>query len=142
MSLALAQAELGKNLGEVPVGAVIISGEKTLAAAHNRMKSTSNPLAHAEMEAISQAVAKRGAFLNDCDIYVTLEPCLMCAAAISRAKLRAIYFGAYDTRQGALTRSNLYEEANLNHVPRVVGGVMEKECAAPLKKLFAARRSG
>ena len=143
MKIALAEASRAAGLAEVPVGCVIVRNGKAIAAAHNRVETDNNPLAHAEMESLRlacESLATR--YLDDCDIYVTLEPCIMCAAAISRARLKTLYFGAYDSKEGAVVHGGEVYAAGsrLNHRPQVVGGVMEKRCAALLNGSFAALR--
>lgn len=143
MQTALDQAMLAAKAGEVPVGCVIVNGRLVVAAAHNLVITHGDPTAHAEMEAIRLACkAVASPYLEGCDIYVTLEPCMMCAAAISRARLRGLYFGAYDSKEGAVAHG--FEAyvvgGRLNHRPTVVGGVMEGRCAALLNGLFGDRR--
>ncbi len=146
MELALHEARAAADLGEVPVGAALVdaaSGE-LLARAHNRMETLADPTAHAELLAISAAARRLGVKrLSEADLYVTLEPCPMCAAAISFARLRRLYFGAYDPKGGGVEHgARIFEQPTCHHRPEVVGGLDETRCAALLKDFFAARRSG
>ena len=135
MRLALAQAKLGKQKGEVAVGCVITRGDEVIAVAHNETICSYDPTAHAEILAIRRAATKlKTARLVGLDIYITLEPCLMCAVAIAEARLRSIYFGAYD--KGGLV--DVY--GSLNHSPQIVGGVLESQCSHLLMEFFKARR--
>jgi tRNA(Arg) A34 adenosine deaminase TadA len=143
MELALAEAEQARDLGEVPLGAVIVSaGGKVLARAGNRALTLHDPTAHAELLAIRAACASLGSErLVDCDIYVTLEPCAMCAAAISFARIRRLYFGAADPKGGAVEHGpRFFQQPTCHHAPEVIGGLGETRAAALLKDFFAARR--
>jgi tRNA(adenine34) deaminase len=143
MELALAEAEQARDLGEVPLGAVIVSaGGKVLARAANRALTLHDPTAHAELLAIRAACASLGSErLVDCDIYVTLEPCAMCAAAISFARIRRLYFGAADPKGGAVEHGpRFFQQPTCHHAPEVIGGLGETRAAALLKDFFAARR--
>src|SRR6188508_547982 len=143
MELALAEAEQGRDLGEVPIGAVIISpAGEVLASAANRTLTLRDPTAHAELLAIRAAAAKLGSErLVNCDLYVTLEPCAMCAAAISFARIRRLYFGAADPKGGAVEHGvRFFAAATCHHRPEVYGSISESECAALLKEFFQARR--
>lgn len=143
MDLALEQAMRARDLGEVPIGAVVISPDgEVLAAAGNRTIAMRDPTAHAELLAIRAACAKLGSErLADCDLYVTLEPCAMCAAAISFARIRRLYFGAADAKGGAVEHGpRFFAQATCHHAPEVVGGVDETEAGALLKDFFAKRR--
>lgn len=144
MSSALQEAERAAARGEVPVGAVLvdaISGA-VLARAGNRTEADNDPTAHAEILAIRAAAAKAGApRLPAADLYVTLEPCAMCAAAISFARIRRLYFGAYDPKGGAVEHgARFFQRETCHHAPEVVGGVEESRAAALLKQFFAERR--
>lgn len=141
MQDALAQARIVSR--EVPIGAVIVDVHgNLLAAAHNRVETDGDPTAHAEMLAIRAACAARGAkFLEDCDLYVTLEPCAMCAQAIAFARLRRVYFGAYDPKGGGVEHgARVFSQPTCHHRPEVYGGIREAECAALLQEFFRARR--
>jgi tRNA(Arg) A34 adenosine deaminase TadA len=143
MALALDQAAEARELGEVPVGAVVVSADgEVLAQAGNRTLALRDPTAHAELLAIRAACARLGSErLTGCDLYVTLEPCAMCAAAISFARIRRLYFGAADPKGGAVEHGpRLFAQPTCHHVPEVVGGLSESEAAALLKQFFAGRR--
>ena len=144
MSLALAQAEAAERTGEVPVGAVLVDGTSgtVLAEAHNRVEASHDPTAHAEMLVIRAAAAAVGMKrLTDADLYVTLEPCPMCAQAIAFARLRRLYFGAYDPKGGGVEHGpRIFAQPGCNHRPEVVGGLEEQRCAALLKGFFEGRR--
>ncbi len=143
MDQALAQAEAAAARGEVPVGAVIVDDQgRVLAAAGNRTEELNDPTAHAEMLAIREAAAARGEpRLPDCDLYVTLEPCPMCAQAISFARLRRVYFGAYDPKGGGVDHGpRVFQSSSCHHTPEVVGGLEEEKAAKLLKSFFEAQR--
>jgi len=146
MELALREATLAGERGEIPVGAVIVDANTghLLATAGNRTEERGDPTAHAEMLAIREAVENQGGpRLTNCDLYVTLEPCAMCAAAISFARVRRLYFGAYDPKSGGVEHgAKVYEHATCHHKPEVVGGMNETEAAALLKDFFKDKRSG
>ncbi len=144
MDLALHEARAAADLGEVPVGAVLvdsISGD-LLARAHNRIETLHDPTAHAEVLTISAAAQRLGLKrLTEADLYVTLEPCPMCAAAISFARLRRLYFGAYDAKGGGVEHGpRIFGQSTCHHRPEVIGGLDETRCGALLKDFFAARR--
>jgi len=143
MDLALAEAEAAQARGEVPVGAVVVNAQgEVLASAGNRTIEQRDPTAHAELIAIREACAKLGSErLIGCDLYVTLEPCAMCAAAISFARIRRLYFGASDPKGGAVEHGpRLFAQATCHHAPEVYGGLSEARASALLKDFFAARR--
>ncbi len=143
MELALEQARIAASADEVPVGAVLVDASgAVLAATHNRVERDKDPTAHAEMLAIREAAAKRGdARLPDCDLYVTLEPCPMCAAAISFARLRRVYWGASDPKGGGIENGpRIFAQATCHHRPELFGGMAETEAAALLRDFFKARR--
>jgi tRNA(Arg) A34 adenosine deaminase TadA len=143
MAYALDQAAQAERAQEVPIGAVIVDAAGTvLAAAHNRVETDRDPTAHAELLAIRTACAVRESkFLEDCDLYVTLEPCAMCAQAIAFARLRRVYFGAYDPKGGGVEQgARVFHQPTCHHRPEVYGGIREAECAALLRDFFAARR--
>jgi tRNA(adenine34) deaminase len=142
MQLAIVQARKAEEIDEVPVGAVIVLGEEVIAAAHNERETTQNPLAHAEITAIRQAAQKLKSWrLLDCTLYVTLEPCPMCAGAIVNARIPRVVFGAYDPKAGAFGTLYNLAEGKLNHTPEVLGGVLGEECGAILTQYFRNRRS-
>ena len=142
MSVALEEARAAGACGEVPVGCVIVRDSKVIARAGNRTLADRDPTAHAELIAIRAAATALGSErLTDCDLYVTLEPCTMCAAAISFARIRRLYFGAADPKGGAVESGVRYfSAATCLHRPEVYGGIGETEAAALLRQFFAARR--
>lgn len=144
MALALQEAERAAARGEVPVGAVLVDGVSgaVLARAGNRTEADSDPTAHAEIVVLRAAAAAAGApRLPDGDLYVTLEPCAMCAAAISFARIRRLYFGAYDPKGGGVEHgARFFQQETCHHAPEVIGGVEENRAAALLKDFFADRR--
>ncbi|AGK58983.1 zinc-binding CMP/dCMP deaminase protein [Hyphomicrobium denitrificans 1NES1] len=145
MPLALDEAQAAASRGEVPVGAVIVSpAGDVLAVAGNRTRELNDPTAHAEMLAIRAACTALGdERLVDCDLYVTLEPCPMCAAAISFARIRRLYYGANDPKGGGVEHgARIFSQPTCHHVPEVYSGLAEAEAGALLKTFFAARREG
>jgi tRNA(adenine34) deaminase len=143
MALALAEAEAAAARGEVPVGAVLIDGEgRVLAAAGNRVDADHDPTAHAEMLVLRAGASRLGAkHLAECDLYVTLEPCAMCAAAIGFARLRRLYFGAYDPKGGAVEHGpRLFDQPTTHHRPEIYGGIEERRAAELLRAIFRAQR--
>ena len=143
MKLALEEARAARDLGEVPIGAVVVSGSgEILARAGNRTLALHDPTAHAELFAIREACARLGSErLMDCDLYVTLEPCAMCAASISFARIRRLYFGAPDPKGGAVEHGpHFFAQPTCHHAPEVIGGLEESDAAALLREFFAARR--
>jgi len=142
MELALAQARAAAARGEIPVGAVIVRARSPIASAGNRTVELRDPTAHAEMLAIRAAAAVIGSErLNDCDLYVTLEPCAMCAAAISLARLRRLYFGAYDPKMGGVEHgARFFSQPTCHHRPEVYGGIAQSESAKLLQEFFRNRR--
>jgi tRNA(Arg) A34 adenosine deaminase TadA len=143
MALALAEAKAAGGRGEVPVGAVVVDASGAIIArAGNRTEADSDPTAHAEILAIRAAAKGRGTpRLTDCDLYVTLEPCAMCAQAIAFARIRRLYFGAFDPKGGGVEHGpRLFEQPTCHHRPEVLGGIDESAAAGLLKKFFQARR--
>jgi tRNA(Arg) A34 adenosine deaminase TadA len=143
MAQALAEAEAAARCGEVPVGAVLVDAKgAVIAAAGNRTRTDNDPTAHAEMVVIRAAAAKLGAErLNDCDLYVTLEPCPMCAQAISFARLRRLYYGAADPKGGGVENGpRIFAQSSCHHAPEIYGGLDESRSAALLKDFFKSRR--
>lgn len=144
MGRALEEARRAADGGEVPVGAVVIdpAGGRVLAAAGNRVEALADPTAHAEMLALRRAAAVLGSpRLAGCDLYVTLEPCPMCAAAISFARIRRLYFGAYDPKGGGVVHGpRIYAHPTCHHRPEVYGGIREDEAAGLLRAFFRDRR--
>jgi tRNA(adenine34) deaminase len=144
MAMALEAAEQAFARGEVPVGASIVEAATgtVLAVAGNRVEELADPTAHAELLAIRAAAAARGVpRLEECDLYVTLEPCAMCAAAISFARVRRLYFGAYDPKGGAVEHGpHFFAQPTCHHRPEVIGGLEEAASAALLRRFFVMRR--
>jgi tRNA(adenine34) deaminase len=142
MQLALAEAAAAGEAGEVPVGCVIVRAGVPIARAANRTLGDRDPTAHAEMLAIRRAAAAlRSERLVDCDLYVTLEPCTMCAAAISLARIRRLYYGAGDPKGGAVESGvRFFSAATCLHRPEVYGGIGESAAATLLRRFFAERR--
>lgn len=137
MSVALAAAKESAAEGEVPVGAVIVRNGEVVAIGRNRRETVKDALSHAEIEAIRTACAVLGGWrLWECEMYVTLEPCPMCAGAILNARLRKVTFGAYDSKNGAVESVMHMFAYPFTHKPQVEGGVMEAECAAVLSDFF------
>lgn len=143
MRLALQEAEAAMAEKEVPVGAIIVHNEQIIAAAHNQRETLRDPTAHAEMIAITQAAGALGAWrLEGCTLYVTLEPCPMCAGAILQARIPVVVYGAADPKAGAVqTLFQLLSDPRLNHRPQIVPGVMANECGSILTQFFALQRS-
>jgi len=142
MSLAFAEARSAELRGEAPIGAALVRNGKVIASAGNRTRELSDPTAHAEMIVIREAAAKLGSErLVACDLYVTLEPCVMCAGAISFARLRRLYYAAADPKGGAVDHGpRFFRHATCHHAPEVYGGLRESEAAEMLRAFFAARR--
>jgi tRNA(adenine34) deaminase len=142
MQMALDEARAAAARGEVPVGCVIVRNSEVLVRAGNRTLADKDPTGHAELIAIRAAAAALGSErLTDCDLYVTLEPCAMCAGALSFARMRRLYFGASDLKGGAVENGvRFFESPSCHHRPEVYGGIGESECAGLLKDFFQARR--
>lgn len=142
MELALRLAAEAAEAGEAPVGAVIVEGERVLAAERNRMLERADPTAHAEFLAIRAALSARGTGrLDGCDLYVTLEPCTMCAGAIAHVRLRRLYYGAADAKGGAVDNGvRFFASPSCHHHPEVIGGLREREAAELLRGFFRDRR--
>jgi tRNA(Arg) A34 adenosine deaminase TadA len=140
MDLALDEAKKAAGLGEVPVGAVLYRGEDILAVAHNKTEARRDPTAHAELLALQAALAKTGQiYLQDCTLAVTLEPCAMCAQALSWARVGEVRFGAYDTKSGGVVNgARVFNHAH--HKPQVIGGQQEAACQKLLRDFFGERR--
>jgi tRNA(adenine34) deaminase len=143
MRLALEQAQQAWDLGEVPVGAVVVKDGEVIAVGCNQPIGRHDPTAHAEIVALRAAAEKLGNYrLPGCELYVTLEPCVMCSGAMMHARLAKVVYGATDPKTGACgSVVNLFEQEQLNHHTEIVGGVMAEECGAMLKNFFAARRA-
>lgn len=142
MAEALKEAQLALNAGEIPVGAVIVRKGVILARGHNLKEQKRNALLHAETVAIARACDVLGSWrLSDCDLYVTLEPCAMCCGAIAQAKIRRLYFGAYDPKGGfAVSNAALMKHPALLHKTECYCGIMEDDCSALLQSFFRDKR--
>jgi len=139
---ALEQAKAAGAAGEVPVGAVVVRDGTVIAAAGNRVEADQNPQAHAEMLVIAEACRVLGRkWLEDCDLYVTLEPCPMCAGALSLARIRRVYYGAADPKSGGVDHGpRVFAQPTCHHAPEVIAGVEERRCGELLTAFFAQRR--
>ncbi|NNL73530.1 MAG: nucleoside deaminase [Silicimonas sp.] len=142
MNIALTEAKAAAARGEIPVGAVVMQGDKILSRAGNRTRELNDPTAYAEILAIREAAAMLGSErLSDCDLYVTLEPCPMCAAAISFARIRRLYYGAADPKSGGVTVGpRVFSHPQSHHVPEVYDGLSADEAAVLLKDFFSGKR--
>lgn len=142
MSRAFALARTAAQVGEVPVGAVLVRGGVVLVGAGNRTLIDRDPTAHAEMLVLRAGAAALGSErLGDCDLYVTLEPCTMCAAAISFARIRRLYFAAFDAKGGAVESGvRFFNSPTCHHAPEIYGGIREAEAGDMLRQFFAGRR--
>jgi tRNA(adenine34) deaminase len=143
MDIALAEAMRAAEEDEIPVGALIVKDKAILSQAHNSNRKENNPTRHAEIKAIEEAARLIGnERLTDCDLYVTKEPCAMCAGAILHARIRRVFIGAEDARFGACgTAVTVCGNPLFNHVPDVIFGIRREECSAILKKFFAGKRT-
>lgn len=138
---ALKQAQLAFEIGEVPVGAVIVLDNEIVSKAHNLCISKKNSTMHAEIVAINQALDFiKKPFLENCDIYITLEPCHMCAGAIAASRFRRVFFGAYDVKSGGTEHGGRVFSHTL-HKPEIIGGIMEKECTKLMQLFFNQLRN-
>lgn len=142
MQMALEEARLAAEAGEIPVGAVLVKDGAVIAKSHNRREELQNALCHAEVSVIELACRRLGTWrLSDCDLYVTLEPCAMCTGAITQAKIRRLYFGAYDPKGGfAVSNAGLLEHPGLMHKIEYYCGIMEEECSQLLSDFFGKLR--
>ncbi len=142
MRIALDEAAAAAAAGEVPVGAVVTRGDEVVAVTRNRMRGAVDPTAHAEMEALREAGRALGTSrLDECDLWVSLEPCAMCAAAISLARIRRLYFAAADPKGGAVLHGpRLYAQPTCHHAPEVMPGIGEEAAAEQLRTFFRERR--
>lgn len=142
MQLALAEARKAADIGEIPIGAVLVCGEKIIAAAHNMRESWQDGTAHAEIIVIQEACKKLGRWrLSGCTLYVTVEPCPMCSGAIVNSRIDTVVYGCPDVKAGgAESIFNIITNPNLNHCAEVVSGVCEEECAQVMKDFFQRRR--
>lgn len=144
MHRALEAARAAAAIGETPVGACIVRGETVVSAAGNRVRADRDPTAHAEILAIRAAAKALGSErLGMCDLYVTLEPCAMCAGAIALARIRRLYFGAEDPKGGGTVHgARVFAQPSCNHRPEIYGGIAEREARALLRGFFAGLRGG
>ena len=142
MKEALKEAELARLEDEVPIGCVIVKDDQIIARSHNQRDKSHNPLGHAETLAIKKASEVVNDWqLVDCELYVTIEPCIMCSGAIIQSRIKRVVYGAPDIKGGAFGSSiNILEASNINHRPEVVKGVLEKECADIIKNYFKSKR--
>ena len=142
MSLALKEAEKAAFEDETPIGCVIVKDDRVIARGHNKRETKNLVISHAEMEAITKANKKLNSWrLVDCDLYVTVEPCIMCAGAIIQSRIRNVYYGTRDPKGGAFDSSiNILDANNINHRPNIIGGVLEEECAIIIKNYFKSKR--
>lgn len=142
MRLALEQARLAEAAGEVPIGAVVVKGDEVIAKAHNSPRTDHDPTAHAEIAAIRAAAKALGQErLEGCDLWVTLEPCAMCAGAISHARIARLYYAASDPKGGAVEHgARVFEQEQCLHAPEVYAGMGAEAAAGLLKGFFAAKR--
>jgi tRNA(Arg) A34 adenosine deaminase TadA len=142
MSIAFLEARAAEARGEAPVGAALARRGVVIASAGNRTREDSDPTAHAEIVAIRSAAKREGVRLIECDLYVTLEPCAMCAGAISQARLRRLYYAAPDPKGGAVDHGpRFFTQPTCLHAPEVYGGIRESEAAALLRGFFAGKRN-
>lgn len=144
MRLALAEAARALAAGEVPIGALVVLDERVIGAGFNQPIGARDPTAHAEILALRQAAASIGNYrLTGADLYVTVEPCLMCAGALVHARIRTVFFGAPEPRSGAIVSAvRALEVPGLNHRVEAVGGILEEECRAIIQSFFRDRRGG
>lgn len=142
MRMALAEAENAAKCGEVPIGAVVVQNGEVIATAHNLRETLRDAAAHAELLALSQASRRLGTWrLEKCDLYVTLEPCPMCAGAILQARIRRLIFGAADPKGGAVqSKIQIFEQGRWNHHPKITAGILEDDCGMILKDFFRTLR--
>lgn len=142
MSIALKEAYKALLINEVPIGCVIVKDNKIIARAHNIRETKKDPCGHAEIIAIRKAAKKLGDWqLVGCNLYVTLEPCIMCSGAIIQSRIAGIFYGAKDFKGGAVESSiNVFEAKNINHHPVIQGGILGEECSTIIKDFFKAKR--
>ena len=142
MREAIKEAKKAELIDEVPIGCVIVKDNKVISRGHNIRESKQNPTGHAEIVAINKAAKKLNSWrLEDCDIYITLEPCIMCSGAIIQSRIKHIYFGAFDPKGGALGSSiNVLDAKNINHHPEVTSGVLQEECSKIITNYFKSKR--
>ena len=142
MKEALKEAKKAELIDEVPIGCVIVKDDKIIARGHNQRETNQSPIGHAEIIAINKASKKLKSWrLEGCDIYVTLEPCIMCSGAIIQSRISKVYYGASDPKGGALGSSiNVLEANNINHHPEVISGVLKEECSKIITNYFKQKR--
>lgn len=142
MRAALKEADKAEALDEVPIGCVIVKDNKIIARGHNLRETKVDPLGHAELVAIKKASKKLNDWqLIDCDLYVTLEPCIMCSGAIIQSRIRKVCFGANDYKGGGMGSSiNVLEAENINHKPEIISGILKDECSAKITNYFRKKR--
>lgn len=141
MKLAIKEAQLAAQIGEVPVGAVIVKDGKVIAKGHNTREKEQSALGHAEINAIKQACKALGSWrLDDCELYVTMEPCPMCAGAIINARIKTVVFGSYDLKMGSFDSVVNLATLNYDFKPEIYGGICEEECTAIVKNFFKELR--
>ena len=142
MKEAIKEAKKAELIDEVPIGCVIVKDDRIVVRGHNVRETKKTPLGHAEIIAIDKASKKLGAWrLQDCDIYITLEPCIMCAGAIIQSRIRHVYYGAKDPKGGAIESSiNVLEAKSINHHPEITSGILEEECSNIISQYFKRKR--
>ena len=142
MRFALKEAQKAALIDEVPVGCIIVLNDKIIAKAHNKKETTTDPCGHAEIIAIRKACKKINNWrLENCEMYVTIEPCIMCSGAIIQSRIKKIFYGAKDNKGGGLgTSINVLEAKNINHIPEVYGGILLKECSKIILDYFKTKR--
>lgn len=142
MREAIKQAKKAESIDEVPIGAVIVHNDKIIARAHNLRESKQNAIAHAEIIAIQKACRKIGSWrLEDCTLYVTLEPCPMCSGAILQSRIKRVVYGAADPKGGCIESCmRMYEVKGFNHYPEITSGILKEECSELLKNFFKLKR--
>ena len=143
MKAAIKEAIKAEMLDEVPIGCVVVKDNKIIARGYNVRETKQESTGHAEIKTLQKACKKLNSWrLEDCDLYVTVEPCIMCGGAIIQSRIRNVYFGAYDPKGGAFGSSiNILGAKNINHHPNVEGGILEKECAELIKEFFKRKRN-
>lgn len=143
MKLALLEAEKAAKKDEVPIGCVIVKNDKVISHGHNLREKKNDVTSHAEIEAIRKASKKLNDWqLIDCDLYVTIEPCIMCMGAIIQSHIKNVYYGSEDPKGGGVISSiNVLEAKNLNHYPNIEGGILKEECSLIVKNYFKDKRS-
>lgn len=142
MEEAIKEAKKASSIDEVPIGCVIVLNNKIIARGHNVRETKKNPIGHAEIIAIQKASKKLDNWrLENCELYVTVEPCIMCAGAIIQSRIKKVYFGAKDLRGGAFgTSINVLDAENINHYPDIYPGILEEECSELVKNYFKSKR--